>query len=64
MEHFKRYAHYEDLKDLYDKCIPVIKNFSEEFRDLKKEYLQVREVVRGFDENICEKASKNQVWGL
>jgi len=26
VEHMKRFAHYEDLKDLYNKCVPVVSN--------------------------------------
>ena len=39
-DHFRRYAQYEDLKQLYNKFMPVVKQFEGTILEFKKEMVQ------------------------
>ena len=48
--HFQRFAEYEDLRDLYKKCIPEISKFESKILDFDDDLQKCRLVLRNFDE--------------
>ena len=41
---------YEDLKDLYNKCIPHLVKFEQKIADYEVEMDKLNMIIRGFDE--------------
>lgn len=50
--YFTRFAEYDDLKDLYNRCIPQISKFEERLIDNAKEQDRLEEIIRRFDEML------------
>jgi len=55
---FAKFAVYDDLKDLYTRCIPAISSQEDKLKKVRDELAKMQEIMRNFDELICEKASK------
>ena len=60
----KRFALYDDYKDLYEKTVPPVQNMEQISNVLVKEMEQFKEVIRGFDESLALKASKLDLHGV
>lgn len=58
-KHFQRFAEYNDLKDLYNKCVPELAKFEERVLDFQTELDKHQLVIRRFDETVATKASKH-----
>ena len=56
---FSRFAVYDDLKELYSRCLPAISGFEDKLQEFETEQSKINLVVRRFDEVISMKASKN-----
>ena len=56
--HFQRFAEYEDLRDLYKKCIPEISKFECRILDFNDELQKCQFVLRKFEEILMQKAEK------
>jgi hemerythrin-like domain-containing protein len=52
---------YDDLKDLYNKVLPPLSKFEDKMYDMTKEHEQAKEIIRGYDEVLAEKASKTSI---
>lgn len=57
-KHFQRFAEYDDLKDLYNKCIPELAKFEQRIFDFQAENEKVTLMMRRFDEVISSKTNK------
>ena len=55
---FKKYAQYEELKDLYRRCLPAISGFEDKLKEYWTELEKAQLMMRRFDEVLCEKAEK------
>ena len=56
--HFQRFAEYEDLRDLYRRCIPEILKFEQKLIDFEQNQSKLNLIMRSFDEFITLKADK------
>jgi predicted nucleic acid-binding Zn-ribbon protein len=56
---FSRFAVYDDLKELYQRCLPPISNFEETLKDYSDEIAKIKIMVRSFDETLSAKSNKN-----
>ena len=59
--HFQRFAEYSDLKDLYQKCIPVLARFEQQILEYQNDNDQKAFIIRRFDEALSQKADKVQI---
>ena len=57
---FQKYAVYDDLRDLYSKCLPAISSFEDKLIEYYNEQDKVNMMLRRFDEVICEKATRTE----
>jgi hypothetical protein len=57
---FKKFASYDDMRDLYNRCIPEISRFEDKLQQTKNEIAQFTNVILKFDESMLEKCSKKQ----
>lgn len=58
---FAKFAIYDDLRDLYHRCVPAISAFEDKLQDVRNELKQFEYVIKDFDGKICDKASKETV---
>lgn len=58
---YQRFAEYEDLRDLYNKCIPEISKFEGKLIDIQGDIEKSNMIIRQFDENIILKADKTSI---
>ena len=58
---FSRFAVYDDLKELYQRCLPAISKFEDQLQDFVTDSAKLKLVVRRFDEVISTKVSKFQL---
>lgn len=58
IENSKRFALYDDLKDLHNKCIPEIAKFESRLIELDSLYEKNNLIIREFDNSLAQKASK------
>ena len=56
--HFQRFAEYNDLKELYSKCVPEIARFEQKIIDFNLEIDKNYLIIRRFDENLATKVEK------
>ena len=57
--HFQRFAEYDDLKDLYVKCMPQLAKFEQKIINFTSENEKQQLIIRRFDEMLSTKSSKN-----
>ena len=57
----KRFALYEDYKELYNKTVMPVQNMEQISNIMVKEMAQFKEVIRGFDTNLALKAHKQDL---
>lgn len=57
----QRFAEYEDLRDLYKKCLPEILKFEQKLINYQGEIDRTHLIIRKFDEQMISKAEKNAV---
>ena len=57
----QRFAEYEDLRDLYKKCIPEISKFELKIMEFQKDIDKYTLVIKNFDEIILQKADKTSI---
>lgn len=60
-KHFQRFADYEDLKELYQKCIPELAKFEVKMIDYSDQIEQCKQIIEHFDKVMTEKANKASV---
>lgn len=60
-DNFPRFALYDDMKDLYSKCIPSIKGFETKILGYYKDNKLMMELIKNFDKSLAEKASRNSL---
>ena len=58
---YQRFAEYEDLRDLYNKCIPEISKFEGKLIEIQGDIEKSNMIIRQFDENIILKADKTSI---
>ena len=58
---FAKFAVYDDLKDLYHRCVPAIASFEDKIHGHRDELARMQEIIRNFDGLICDKPSKEQL---
>ena len=54
----KEYCKYSELKELYNKVNPAISRFEDRLKEFHTEKLKSDEIMKRFDEVLCEKADK------
>ena len=59
--HFQRFAEYNDLKDLYQKCIPQLALFEQNMVDQANKIEQFNHILLRFDKNLAKKADKTAI---
>ena len=60
-QHFKRFAYYEDLKDLNSKFLPELAKFEQRLMDIKCDYDKICIMIRLADETLAAKSNKSQI---
>lgn len=55
----KRFALYDDFKDLYNKTMKPMQVFQDQMHEYSTEHREVKAAVRALDEAIISKANKN-----
>ncbi len=60
-EEMKKYALYNDLKDLYGKVIPPLAGFDAKMDMMSQSYEQSKEMIRRYDEVLLDKANKTSI---
>ena len=58
---FKKYAQYDELKDLYKKCLPAISGFEDKLKIFMVELNKFELMIRRIDEVMCSKADKTKL---
>ena len=61
---FSRFAEYEDLKELYQRCIPEIGKFEHRILEFSREVEKFNFIIRKFDEDMMLKAEKISIKDL
>ena len=59
--HFKRFAEFVDLKELYNKCVPTIKTMRDDLSEFRLTMMKNNEIIRRFDEVILRKVDKHAI---
>lgn len=59
-----RFALYDDLKQLHDKVIPVLKEYETVQEDFRNEHLVMKEILLSFDVKFDTKANKGEFFKL
>ena len=54
----QRFAEYNDLKELYQRCIPEIAKFEQRIIDFQGSIDRFNEIIRHFDESLIHKVDK------
>ena len=44
-EHFQRFAEYQDLKDLYNKCVPELAKFEQKMINFSTDYKRIEQMI-------------------
>jgi len=60
-DHFKKYATYKDLKDLYKKTVPAISGFEDKLSEYYTEIEKTKLIMARFDEVLVNKANKEAI---
>ena len=58
---FKKYAQYDELKELYRKTMPAISSFEDKLMENNDHNERVDQMMRRIDEVLCQKADKTLV---
>jgi len=58
---FRKYAQYDELKDLYKRTMPAISSFEDKLKEANDHSDRVDEIIRRLDETICAKADRNSI---
>ena len=58
---FRKYAQYDELKDLYRKTMPAISSFEDKLKDNNDHNDRLDVMLRRIDEVLCNKADKQQL---
>lgn len=58
---FRKYAQYDELKELYKKTLPAISTFEDKLREHKDHNDKIDLVMRRLDEVLCLKADKDNL---
>ena len=57
--HFQRFAEYNDLKELYGKCIPQIAKFEQKIINFADQAEKVSHIVLKFDKDLVTRVEKS-----
>ena len=60
----KRFALYEDLKKLNEKVFPVLSEYQKTMYEFQTEHMQMKEIIRRYDETFTTKANKTDIYKL
>ena len=55
---FRKYAQYEELKDLYRKTMPAISQFEDKLKENNDHNTRIDEMMRRLDEVVCQKSDR------
>ena len=55
---FSKFAVYDDLRDLYQRCVPAISSFEDKLKLQKDELTKYQEILIRFDEHLTAKSAK------
>ena len=58
---FKKYAQYDELKELYRKTMPAISSFEDKLMENNDHNERIDQMMRRIDEVLCQKADKTLV---
>lgn len=58
--HFQRFAEYNDLKELYQKCIPPLVGFDQKIIDLADQIEKFNHIILKFDSVLTNKVERSQ----
>ena len=58
---FKKYAQYDELKELYRKTMPAISSFEDKLKENNDHNERIDQMMRRIDEVLCQKADKTLV---
>jgi hypothetical protein len=58
---FRKYAMYDELKELYRKTMPAISSFEDKLKENNDHNLKVDMMLRRIDEVVCSKADKDSI---
>ena len=56
---FRKYAQYDELKELYKKTLPAISNFEDKLKENKDHNDKIDLMMRRLDEVLCLKSDKD-----
>lgn len=59
MRYFDRFAPYEELKELYEKCLPPIRRFENQMMEQDVELTQFRSIIVELDTKLTAKCDRN-----
>ena len=48
-KYFQKFAVYDDLKDLYHRCVPAIASFEDKLQLIRDDLKRMQEIIRSFD---------------
>ena len=60
VDSLQRFAEYQDLKDLYQKCIPQIAKFEHKILEFDDSNQHMKDAILDFDKHLISKTSKAQ----
>lgn len=58
---FRKYAQYDELKELYRKCMPAISGFEDKLKENNDHNVKLDNMMLRMDTVLCKKADKTQV---
>ena len=58
-DNLKRFAEYDDLKELYKKVIPAISSFEQKMMEYKSGYEHTENIILEFEKILLKKANKS-----
>ena len=60
----KRFALYDDFKDLYNKTMKPMQKFQDQMHEYSQEHREVKAAVRSLDESLMGKANKTDFFDV
>ena len=61
---FKRYAFYDDFKELYQKTVIPVQKFEQDMLEFGRGHQQMEAMIKQFDENLALKSNKTDIWRI
>jgi len=57
-KNFQNYSKYDDLRDLYQRCVPPISKFEDKIKAVRDDVAKFHQIIINFDSMICEKVNR------